>query len=198
MHVVSLFAGVLKDFLQELPEPLLTNSLYRMLLDAISVQIPDDPGGNAEMMFNIIDCLPKVNQVINLAIEFYITACKSRFIFFHFGSNLHSNLISPTFAHIIDVKIFYINTKQIFQQQRYFCWCIADCLVRLFGIATCLFPVDTITLCCIFSLVFVTVSQIVCYNMYKKADIYDASVCVCVCLCVCVCVCLCVCACVRA
>ena len=54
---------MLKDFFIELPEPLLTNGLYQLLLDAMTVQITDDPRGNADMMFGIIDCLPRANQV---------------------------------------------------------------------------------------------------------------------------------------
>jgi len=56
-------AGVLKDFFRELPEPLLTNGLYQMLLDAMAVQIADDPHGNAVIMLGIIDCLPTIHQV---------------------------------------------------------------------------------------------------------------------------------------
>jgi len=56
-------AGVLKDFFRELPEPLFTNGLYQMLLDAMTVQIADDPHGNAVIMLGIIDCLPSIHQV---------------------------------------------------------------------------------------------------------------------------------------
>lgn len=56
-------AGVLKDYLRELPEPLLTKSLYHMLVDALSVCLPDDPEGNARLLFSIIECLPKPNRV---------------------------------------------------------------------------------------------------------------------------------------
>ena len=59
----NIFSGVLKDFLRELPEPLFTNSLYQMLLDALSVRMPGDPDGSAKLMLSILDCLPKANQV---------------------------------------------------------------------------------------------------------------------------------------
>ncbi len=58
-----LAAGVLKDFLRELPEPLFTNALYQMLLDALSVRMPGDPDGSAKLMLSILECLPKANQV---------------------------------------------------------------------------------------------------------------------------------------
>ena len=57
------FLGVLKDYLRELPEPLVTNALYQMLLDALSVRLPSDPDGSAKLMLSILECLPKANQV---------------------------------------------------------------------------------------------------------------------------------------
>jgi len=56
-------AVLLKDYLRELPDPLCTSSLYQMLMDALSVQVPDDDVGNAQLMFSILDCLPTVNLV---------------------------------------------------------------------------------------------------------------------------------------
>jgi hypothetical protein len=56
-------SGVLKDYLRELPEPLFTKCLYQMMVDALSVCLPDDPEGNSKLMFSILDCLPKVNRV---------------------------------------------------------------------------------------------------------------------------------------
>jgi len=55
--------GVLKEFLRELPEPLCSDSLYQMLMDALNVQISGDADGNARLMLGILDCLPAVNQV---------------------------------------------------------------------------------------------------------------------------------------
>jgi len=34
-----------------------------MMVDALAVCLPDDPQGNAKLMFSILDCLPKVNRV---------------------------------------------------------------------------------------------------------------------------------------
>ncbi|XP_059177597.1 uncharacterized protein LOC131956961 [Physella acuta] len=59
IHVIT---GVLKDYLRELPEPLFTNSLYQMLLDALSVRLPCDPEGSAKLMLSILECLPSANQ----------------------------------------------------------------------------------------------------------------------------------------
>jgi hypothetical protein len=59
---INVITGVLKDFLRELPEPLFTNALYQMLLDALSVRLPGDPDSSAKLMLSILDCLPKPNQ----------------------------------------------------------------------------------------------------------------------------------------
>ena len=65
---IFFFSGVLKDFLRELPEPLFTNALYQMLLDALSVRLPGDPDGSAKLMLSILECLPKPNQVGHISL----------------------------------------------------------------------------------------------------------------------------------
>ncbi|KAF4517178.1 hypothetical protein B566_EDAN005610 [Ephemera danica] len=70
---INVITGVLKDYLRELPEPLFTKCLYQMLLDALSVCLPDDPEGNAKLMFSILDCLPKVNRIHHKVLcQFYV------------------------------------------------------------------------------------------------------------------------------
>ena len=59
----NLFLGLLKEYLRELPEPVFSNCLYQMLVDAMGVFLPDDPDGNAKLVFSILDCLPKANRV---------------------------------------------------------------------------------------------------------------------------------------
>ncbi|XP_024083424.1 rho GTPase-activating protein 100F-like isoform X2 [Cimex lectularius] len=59
---INVITGVLKDYLRELPEPLVTKCLYQMLADAVSVCLPEDPQGNASLIFSILDCLPHVNR----------------------------------------------------------------------------------------------------------------------------------------
>lgn len=60
---INVITGVLKDYLRELPEPLFTKCLYQMMVDALGVCLPDDPEGNAKLMFSILDCLPRINRV---------------------------------------------------------------------------------------------------------------------------------------
>lgn len=56
-------AGLLKEYLRELPEPVFSSCLYQMLVDAVGVFLPNDPDGNAKLVFSILDCLPKANRV---------------------------------------------------------------------------------------------------------------------------------------
>lgn len=65
---INVITGVLKDYLRELPEPLFTKCLYQMMVDALGVCLPDDPEGNAKLMFSILDCLPRTNRVSNFSI----------------------------------------------------------------------------------------------------------------------------------
>ncbi|KAG8185701.1 hypothetical protein JTE90_003240 [Oedothorax gibbosus] len=58
---INVVTSLLKDYLRELPEPLLSRSLYEMLVDGLSVCLPDDPEGSAKLMFSILECLPKSN-----------------------------------------------------------------------------------------------------------------------------------------
>ena len=59
----SFFPGLLKEYLRELPEPVFSSCLYQMLVDAVGVFLPNDPDGNAKLVFSILDCLPKANRV---------------------------------------------------------------------------------------------------------------------------------------
>lgn len=57
------FTGLIKDYIRELPEPLFTKALFDMMEDGLNVCLPDDPSGNAKLMFSILECLPKINRV---------------------------------------------------------------------------------------------------------------------------------------
>ena len=61
---------ILKDFLRELPEPVCTDAMFHMLLDAISVQMTGEGKINNQIMMGIVECCPKTNQVRNDATYF--------------------------------------------------------------------------------------------------------------------------------
>jgi len=62
---INVITGLLKEYLRELPQPVMSSGLYQMLVDAMGVFLPDDPEGNAKLVFSILDCLPKANRVSN-------------------------------------------------------------------------------------------------------------------------------------
>ena len=63
LTLARVLSGLLKEYLRELPEPVFSSCLYQMLVDAMGVFLPDDPDGNAKLVFSILDCLPKANRV---------------------------------------------------------------------------------------------------------------------------------------
>lgn len=60
---ISICTGLIKDYLRELPEPLFTKAMFDMMVDGLSVCLPDDPNGNSKLMFSIIECLSDINAV---------------------------------------------------------------------------------------------------------------------------------------
>ena len=63
---INVITSLLKEYLRELPEPVFSSCLYQMLVDALGVFLPNDPDGNAKLVFSILDCLPKANRVSSL------------------------------------------------------------------------------------------------------------------------------------
>lgn len=59
----NVLTSILKDFLRELPEPLIPGCIYQMLVDAAGVSLPNDRAGNARLVLGVLDCIPRVGKV---------------------------------------------------------------------------------------------------------------------------------------
>uniref|UniRef100_A0A914Y3G7 Uncharacterized protein n=1 Tax=Panagrolaimus superbus TaxID=310955 RepID=A0A914Y3G7_9BILA len=53
---------LVKDFLRELPEPIIPQTVFAMILDAGTVMLPTDKDENRTFLLRIVDCLPSVNK----------------------------------------------------------------------------------------------------------------------------------------
>lgn len=54
--------GILKDYLRELPTPLITPTLYHVVLEAMAKRHPRTPPGERDAV-TLLDCLPDVEKV---------------------------------------------------------------------------------------------------------------------------------------
>lgn len=74
----NVLACLVKDFLRELPEPLITTQIHTMLLDAASVALPNDIHGNRQLVLRIVDCLPTSNKnCLLLVLDHLVTVLSS-------------------------------------------------------------------------------------------------------------------------
>jgi hypothetical protein len=78
----NVITSVLKDYLRELPSPLIPTCIYRMLVDAAGVRLPNDRQANARLLFATVDCMPRVNKVRAVCVQHFLalSAVQSSFM----------------------------------------------------------------------------------------------------------------------
>ncbi|CAI5442737.1 unnamed protein product [Caenorhabditis angaria] len=74
----NVIACLIKDFLRELPEPLISPQIHAMLLDAQSVALPNDVQANRTLVLRIIDCLQlSAKNCLLLVLDHLVTVLSS-------------------------------------------------------------------------------------------------------------------------
>ncbi|NXF91900.1 SYDE2 protein, partial [Eubucco bourcierii] len=58
---INVVTGILKDFLRELPTPLITSTLYQVVLEAMARRPPRTSSGHTDAT-SLLDCLPEVQK----------------------------------------------------------------------------------------------------------------------------------------
>ncbi|CAJ0581578.1 unnamed protein product, partial [Mesorhabditis spiculigera] len=58
----NVLACLIKDFLREMPEPLVPLQIHSMLLDAAAVMRPNDVQDTRNLVLSVVDCLPSANK----------------------------------------------------------------------------------------------------------------------------------------
>ncbi|GMR35783.1 hypothetical protein PMAYCL1PPCAC_05978, partial [Pristionchus mayeri] len=94
----NVLACLIKDFLRELPDPLIPPHIHNMLLDAASMANPNDTDGNRQMVFRIIDCLSLANKNTLLLVMDHLSLALSSFIP---PAGVPRSMIVQTFAPLI-------------------------------------------------------------------------------------------------
>ena len=69
-----------------------------MLVDALGVFLPNDPDGNAKLVFSILDCLPKANRVSG----------NVKYIYYKHKNNVVGCTLCPSYSYLKTSLIFPI------------------------------------------------------------------------------------------
>ncbi|XP_074786032.1 rho GTPase-activating protein SYDE1 isoform X2 [Athene noctua] len=93
---INVITGILKDFLRELPTPLITPTLYHVVLEAMAKRPPRGPPGERDAV-TLLDCLPSVEKATLTRLLDHLSLVAS----FHDFNRMNSQNIAVCFGPVL-------------------------------------------------------------------------------------------------
>ncbi|KAM9214355.1 rho GTPase-activating protein SYDE1 [Leptosomus discolor] len=93
---INVVTGILKDYLRELPTPLITPTLYHVVLEAMGKRAPRSPPGERDAVA-LLDCLPDVEKATLTRLLDHLSLVAS----FHDFNRMNSQNIAVCFGPVL-------------------------------------------------------------------------------------------------
>uniref|UniRef100_A0A8C0HJB9 Rho GTPase-activating protein SYDE1 n=1 Tax=Buteo japonicus TaxID=224669 RepID=A0A8C0HJB9_9AVES len=93
---INVITGILKDYLRELPTPLITPTLYHVVLEAMAKRPPRTPPGERDAV-TLLDCLPDVEKATLTRLLDHLSLVAS----FHDFNRMNSQNIAVCFGPVL-------------------------------------------------------------------------------------------------
>ncbi|XP_035754331.1 rho GTPase-activating protein SYDE1, partial [Egretta garzetta] len=93
---INVITGILKDYLRELPTPLITPTLYHVVLEAMAKRHPRTPPGERDAV-TLLDCLPDVEKATLTRLLDHLSLVAS----FHEFNRMNSQNIAVCFGPVL-------------------------------------------------------------------------------------------------
>ncbi|KAM6394800.1 rho GTPase-activating protein SYDE1 [Rhynochetos jubatus] len=93
---INVITGILKDYLRELPTPLITPTLYHVVLEAMAKRPPRAPPGERDAV-TLLDCLPDVEKATLTRLLDHLSLVAS----FHDFNRMNSQNIAVCFGPVL-------------------------------------------------------------------------------------------------
>ncbi|KAM9115467.1 rho GTPase-activating protein SYDE1 isoform 1-T1 [Pangshura tecta] len=96
---INVITGILKDYLRELPTPLITKTLYQVVLEAMAQRQPQDmlSRQNAKETVALLDCLPEIEKATLTVLLDHLSLVAS----FHDFNRMNSQNIAVCFGPVL-------------------------------------------------------------------------------------------------
>uniref|UniRef100_A0A8C4UKF9 Rho GTPase-activating protein SYDE1 n=1 Tax=Falco tinnunculus TaxID=100819 RepID=A0A8C4UKF9_FALTI len=93
---INVITGILKDYLRELPTPLITPTLYHIVLEAMAKRAPRSPPAEREAI-TLLDCLPDVEKATLTRLLDHLSLVAS----FHDFNRMNAQNIAVCFGPVL-------------------------------------------------------------------------------------------------